>query len=342
MKSVLVTGGAGFIGSAFVRALFDDDPDVRILVLDALRYSGDVGNISTAVRESERFEFWPGSVNDVDLVGELVGRSDAVVHFAAETHVARSLFSNREFFETDVLGTQAVANAVLRHASSVERFVHISTSEVYGTALHESMDEDHPLNPCTPYAAAKAGADRLVYSYVQSYDLPAVTIRPFNNYGPGQHLEKVVPRFITSLLLNEPITVHGDGSAVRDWIFVADTVRAVNLALRTPIERVRGEVINVATGRGVSVLEIAKMLSEGHPESASSIDFMEDRLGQVVKHVAATKKAKELLGFEYSVGLEAGLEETIRWYADNRGWWEQRLGLRKVPVKLLDGKIVWY
>jgi len=342
LKSVLVTGGAGFIGSAFVRSLFDDDPDVQILVLDALRYSGDVGNISATVRESERFEFWPGSVNDVDLVGELVGRSDAVVHFAAETHVARSLFSNREFFETDVLGTQAVANAVLRHANTVERFVHISTSEVYGTALDESMDEEHPLKPCTPYAAAKAGADRLVYSYVESYDLPAVIIRPFNNYGPGQHLEKVVPRFITSLLLDEPLTVHGDGSAVRDWIFVEDTVRAVNLALQAPIDRIRGEVINVATGRGASVLEIAHALTEAHPESSSSIDYMEDRLGQVAKHLAATEKARDLLGFEYSIELEEGLERTIKWYADNRSWWERRLDLRKVPVKLRDGKVVWY
>ena len=312
------------------------------MVLDALRYSGDLGNIPSAVRDSKRFEFWPGSVNDVDLVGELVSRSDVVVHFAAETHVARSLFSNREFFETDVLGTQAVANAVLRHANSVDLLVHISTSEVYGTALHEPMDEEHPLNPCTPYAAAKTGADRLIYSYVASYDLPAIIIRPFNNYGPGQHLEKVVPRFITSLLLNEPLTVHGDGSAVRDWLFVEDTVRAVQLALRAPTDRIRGEVINVGTGRGTSVLQIARMLTEAHPNSNSPIEYMEDRLGQVVKHVASTAKAKQLTGFEYAVDLEDGLERTLKWYADNRAWWEQRLALRRVPVKLRDGKVVWY
>ncbi len=342
MRNVLVTGGAGFIGSAFVRSLFDEDPDVSIMVLDALRYSGDLGNIPAAVRNSDHFEFWPGSVNDVDLVGELVSRSDVVVHFAAETHVARSLFSNREFFETDVLGTQAVANAVLRHANSVDLLVHISTSEVYGTALSEPMDEEHPLNPCTPYAAAKTGADRLVYSYVASYDLPAVIIRPFNNYGPGQHLEKVVPRFITSLLLNEPLTVHGDGSAVRDWIFVEDTVRAIHLALRAPADRIRGEVINAGTGRGASVLQIAQMLIEAHPNSTSPIEYMEDRLGQVVKHVASTAKAKHLIGFEYAVNLEDGLERTLKWYADNRAWWEQRLALRRVPVKLRDGEIVWY
>lgn len=184
MKTIFVTGGVGFIGSNFVRYVFDNSDEYKIIVLDALTYAANIENIPPEIRDSERFEFWYGDVNNLDLVSDLVSRSDIVVHFAAETHVARSLYQNRVFFVTDVLGTQSVMNAVFKHSSRIERFIHISTSEVYGSALCEPMDENHPLNPRTPYAAAKAGADRLVYSYIQSYNLPGIIIRPFNNYGP--------------------------------------------------------------------------------------------------------------------------------------------------------------
>jgi dTDP-glucose 4,6-dehydratase len=193
MKTVLVTGGAGFIGSNFIRHIFHKYPEYKIIVLDALTYAGNIENIPVEIRDSGRFEFWYGNLNNLDLVDDLVERSQIIVHFAAETHVARSLYLNRVFFITDVLGTQAIANAVLKHSDTVERLVHISTSEVYGTALKDPMDEEHPLNPTTPYAAAKAGADRLVYSYVESYGIPGVIIRPFNNYGPHQHLESNPP-----------------------------------------------------------------------------------------------------------------------------------------------------
>ncbi len=341
MKTILVTGGAGFIGSNFIDYMFRKYHDYRMLVLDALTYAGDVENIPAEVRNSDRFEFWYGDVNNLDLVSDLVGRSDMVVHFAAETHVARSLYSHRVFFVTDVLGTQSVVNAVLKHAGRIDRFIHISTSEVYGTSVYEPMDENHPLNPTSPYAAAKAGADRLVYSYIVAHDIPGVIMRPFNNYGPKQHLEKVIPRFITSCILGEPLTIHGDGSASRDWVFAEDTARAVDLVLHAPIEAVRGEVFNVGTGRSLSVLEIAKRISAEFGVR-ENLDFMSERFGQVQRHISSTGKAEKVLGFRASLSFEEGLRKTIQWYKHNRGLWEKQMMMRKVPVKASDGSVIWY
>ncbi len=342
MKTILVTGGAGFIGSNFVNYIFHKYPDYKLIVLDALTYAGDIENILPEVRNSDRFEFWYGDINNLDLTSDLVGKSDIVVHFAAETHVARSLYQNRVFFVTDVLGTQSVMNAVLKHSSKVERFIHISTSEVYGSALYEPMDENHPLNPRTPYAAAKAGADRLVYSYIQSYNIPGVIIRPFNNYGPCQHLEKVVPRFITSAILKEPLTVHGDGSASRDWIFGEDVARAIAMFIHAPVDKVRGEVFNLGTGKSISVLDIGKKVINIFRLDEKYLSFMEERFGQVSKHISSTEKAERVVGFKAEVSFEEGLQRTIQWYKQNHHKWETQLSMRRVPVKNKDGHIIWY
>ncbi len=342
MKSILVTGGAGFIGSNFVEYIFGKHPDYKILVLDALTYAGDIENIPAYIRDSDRFEFWYGEVNNLDIVSDLVSRSDIVVHFAAETHVARSLYSHRVFFVTDVLGTQSVTNSVLKYSDRIERFIHISTSEVYGTAIYEPMDENHPLNPTSPYASAKAGADRLVYSYITAYDIPGIIIRPFNNYGPHQHLEKVIPRFITSAILGEPLTIHGDGSAYRDWVYVEDTVRAIDLAIHAPMEKVRGEVFNIGTGQSLSVIEIAHKVLKAYGLGEDHLDFILDRQGQVQKHIASNEKAEKILGFIPEVNFTEGLEQAIKWYKENRLLWEKQLPLRRVPVKSQDGSIIWY
>ncbi|MDQ7787198.1 MAG: GDP-mannose 4,6-dehydratase [Thermodesulfovibrionales bacterium] len=342
MKTLLVTGGAGFIGSNFVDYVFKKYDDYRIIVLDMLTYAGDIDNIPPEARNSDRFEFWYGDVNNLDLVSDLVGRSEIVVHFAAETHVARSLYSQRVFFVTDVLGTQSVANAVLKHSARIERFIHISTSEVYGTALYEPMDEDHPLNPSTPYAAAKAGADRLVYSYIASHDIPAVIIRPFNNYGPRQHLEKLIPRFITSCILGEPLTIHGDGTAARDWIHAMDTARAVDLAIQAPKERVIGQIFNIGTGQSYTVLEIAHIITRAFNMEKGNYSFIPERFGQVQKHIAASGKAEETLGFSPEIAFDVGLQETIDWYKAHQALWSKQLPLRSVPIKTKDGRVVWY
>jgi dTDP-glucose 4,6-dehydratase len=342
MKTIFLTGGAGFIGSNFVDYIFRKYPDYKILVLDLLTYAGDIENIPIYIRNSERFEFWYGDMNNLDLVSDLVGRADIVVHFAAETHVARSLYSHRVFFVTDVLGTQSVANAVLKHSDKIGRFIHISTSEVYGTAAYEPMDENHPLNPTSPYAAAKAGADRLVYSYIIAHDIPGVIIRPFNNYGPHQHLEKVIPRFITSCILGEPLTIHGDGSALRDWVHADDTVRAIDFAIHASLENVKGEVFNIGTAKSLSVIEIAHKVLSAFGLDKDRLTFIPDRYGQVQNHIASYEKARNILGFSPEIDFETGLKKTITWYKENRLLWEKQIPLRHVPVKTRDGSIVWY
>jgi dTDP-glucose 4,6-dehydratase len=339
-KTILVTGGAGFIGSNFVRYLYHKYPEYRLIILDALTYAGNIENLPVNMNEynGERLVFWYGNVRNGELVDTVVSQSDIVVHFAAETHVTRSIYDNYIFFETDVLGTQMVANSVLKYKDRIERMIHISTSEVYGTALKEKMDEEHPLMPMSPYAAAKAGADRLVYSYWTTYELPIIIVRPFNNYGPYQHLEKAVPRFITSCILNEPLRVHGDGSASRDYLFVEDMCRAVDLLMHTEIRKVKGEVFNVASGDHRSILSIAHDIVRMMGKNESSIQFTGDRPGQVFRHTGDIEKMRRFFHWEPEVSWEGGLEKTIEWYQESRFWWGKQLWMRTVPIIAKSGK----
>ncbi len=340
-RTILITGGAGFIGSNFLEYLYRKYPEYHLIVLDALTYAGSPDNIPTDIKASKRFEFWYGNVTNDDLVSQLVSRADIIVHFAAESHVARSIFDNKIFYVTDVLGTQAVANAVVRH-QKVDRFIHISTSEVYGTAHTAPMTEEHPLNPLSPYASAKAGADRLVYSYFASYHIPACIVRPFNQYGPKQHLEKVIPRFITSALLDEPLTVHGSGNAIRDWLYVEDTCRRIDKIMHAPIEKIKGEVFNLGSGFELDVLAIAKLVLEILKKPEDLLSFIGNRPGQVDRHISSTDKARSILGVEEGRPFEQGLEETIDWYKKNRGWWEKLLWMRHVPIMTESGKVEYH
>ena len=339
-KTILVTGGAGFIGSNFIRYIYQKYPDYKIIILDALTYAGDIENFPIDINKDseERISFWNGNVRNAELVDTLVSQSDIVVHFAAETHVTRSIYDNFLFFETDVLGTQTIANAILKCKDNIERFIHISTSEVYGTARKELMDEEHPLIPMSPYAAAKVGADRLVYSYWATYEIPAVIIRPFNNYGQYQHLEKAVPRFITSCILDEPLRVHGDGSASRDYIFVQDLCRAIDIIMHAPIEKIRGEIFNVASGGHRSILSIAQDIVRMMGKSESMITLIGDRPGQVFRHTGDITKIRNTFGWEPKVTWEEGLKITIQWYKENRKWWEKQLWMRAVPIITKSGK----
>ena len=339
MSTILATGGAGFIGSNFVRHIYKHYPDYRILVLDLLTYAGSVENLPVGFHEVDngRLQFWYGDVRNASLVDTLVGESDVVVHFAAETHVTRSIYDNHHFFETDVLGTQVVANAVLKHAKRVNRFIHISTSEVYGTAKAEKMDEDHPLLPMSPYASAKAGADRLVYSYWATYQLPAIIVRPFNQYGPHQHLEKVIPRFITSCLLDEPLRVHGDGSAARDFTHVEDTCRALDCIIHGDLGTLAGEVINLGTGESWTLSQIAPLVIR-KMNTSTPITYVGDRPGQVFRHTADASKAQRLIGWTPKISFDDGLDRTIAWYKANRPWWEKQLWMREIPISTKAGK----
>jgi dTDP-glucose 4,6-dehydratase len=231
-----------------------------------------------------------------------------------------------------VLGTQTVANSVLKHMKRVDRFIHISTSEVYGTARAPLMDEEAPLMPMSPYASAKAGADRLVYSYFATYDMPAIVVRPFNQFGPRQHLEKVIPRFITSCLLDEPLRVHGDGSAERDFTYVDDTCRALDSLCHCDLARVRGEVINIGSGKSISLTALAPLVARMMDRPNATILQVGDRPGQVFRHTAEISKAARLLDWRPEISFEEGLQRTIRWYMENRTWWEKQLWMREIPI----------
>src|SRR5438876_8862447 len=276
-RRVLVTGGAGFISSNFIRHLLAKTP-YDVVSLDALTYAGNIENLGD-VMSHERLSFVHGDIRDAELVQDVASKVDVIVNAAAESHVEKSIAEGaREFVTTNVEGTQILLDAV--RAAPVERFILISSSEVYGTAERAPMDEEHPLNPRSPYAATKAGADRLAYSYYVTYGLPVVIVRPFNNYGPRQHPEKVIPRFITQALSDEPLTVHGDGHASRDWLFVDDDAEAIEAVIGAPIEDVAGEVINVATGVDVSVGEVADLVLSLLGKPASLKEHVPDRPGQ--------------------------------------------------------------
>src|SRR6476661_878891 len=317
-KRILVTGGAGFIPSNFIHHLLAKTP-YEVVSLDALTYAGNLDNLSGAMSH-ERLSFVHGDIRDAELVRDVVAEVDVIVNAAAESHVEKSIDEGaREFVTTNVEGTQILLDAV--REAPVERFILFSSSEVYGTAERDPMDEEHPLNPRSPYAATKAGADRLAYSYYVTYGLPVVIVRPFNNYGPRQHPEKVIPRFITQALSDQPLTIHGDGHASRDWLYVDDDAEAIEAIIAADIDAIAGEVINVATGVDLSVSQIADAVLEALDKPDSLKSYVDERLGQVDRHIGSTDKAERLVGGRARVSFEEGLARTVEWYRENDGWW---------------------
>jgi len=317
-KRVLVTGGAGFIPSNFIRHLLAKTA-YDVVSLDALTYAGNVDNLAD-VMSHERLSFVHGDIRDADLVREVVAEVDVIVNAAAESHVEKSIAEGaREFVTTNVEGTQILLDAV--REAPVERFILFSSSEVYGTAERDPMDEEHPLNPRSPYAATKAGADRLAYSYFVTYGLPVVIVRPFNNYGPRQHPEKVVPRFVTQALQERALTIHGDGHASRDWLYVDDDAEAIEAVIGAPLENVAGEVLNVATGVDISVDDIADAVLDALGKPSSLKEFVTERPGQVDRHIGSTEKMERLTGWRARTSFAEGLERTIAWYRENEAWW---------------------
>jgi len=317
-KRVLVTGGAGFISSNFIRHLLAKTP-YEVVSLDALTYAGNLENLAD-VMSHERLSLVRGDIRDADLVADVVSEVDVIVNAAAESHVEKSIEEGgAEFVTTNVEGTRILLDAI--REARVERFILISSSEVYGTALAAPMDEEHPLNPRSPYAATKAGADRLAYSYFVTYGLPIVIVRPFNNYGPRQHPEKVIPRFVTQALDDEPLTIHGDGHASRDWLYVDDDAEAIEAIIASDLDLVAGEVLNVATGIDVSIAEIAGLVLELLDKPADLKEHVEERPGQVDRHVGSTEKIQRLCGWSARTSFEEGLARTVAWYRENEAWW---------------------
>ena len=325
-KRVLVTGGAGFISSNFIRHLLARTP-YDVVSLDALTYAGNLENLADVLGH-ERLSFVHGDIRDADLVGKVVAEVDVIVNAAAESHVEKSIEQGgSEFVTTNVVGTQILLDAIRR--TPVERFILISSSEVYGTAEYAPMDEQHPLNARSPYAATKAGGDRLAYSYFVTYGLPIVIVRPFNNYGPRQHPEKVVPRFVTQALTGEPLTIHGDGHASRDWLYVVDDAEAIVAVIEADLGALAGEVVNVATGVDISVNEVADAVLAATGSRSEKL-HVDERPGQVDRHIGSTGKAERLIGWRARTGFETGLERTVAWYRENEVWWRAVLGRDRV------------
>ncbi len=317
-KRVLVTGGAGFISSNFVRHLLASTP-YEVVTLDALTYAGNLENLAD-VLSHERLSFVHGDIRDPKLVAEVVDGVDVIVNAAAESHVEKSIADGAsEFVTTNVEGTQILLDAIRR--TPVERFILISSSEVYGTAEYAPMDERHPLEPRSPYAATKAGADRLAYSYFVTYDLPITIVRPFNNYGPRQHPEKVIPRFVTQALRDLPLTIHGDGHASRDWLYVDDDAEGIEAIIEADLGAVAGEVINLATGIDIPVSEIADLVLDCLGKPRDLKQHVPERLGQVDRHIGSTEKAERLVGWTARTSFAEGLERTVSWYRENEAWW---------------------
>ena len=313
-----MTGGAGFIPSNLIRHLLSATP-YEVVSLDALTYAGSLENLAD-VLSHDRLSFVHGDIRDAGLVQDVVAEIDVIVNAAAESHVEKSIRDGAsEFVATNVEGTRILLDAIRRNP--VERFVLVSSSEVYGTAAYAPMDEEHPLEPMSPYAATKAGGDRLAASYYHTYGLPIVIVRPFNNYGPRQHPEKLVPRFVTQALRGEPLTIHGDGRASRDWLYVDDDAEAIEALIAAPLESVAGEVFNVATGVDLSVGEIADRVLDALGKPRSLRVHVDDRPGQVERHVGASDKLAAATGWRPRTSFDEGLERTVAWYRENEAWW---------------------
>jgi len=316
---ILITGGAGFIGSNFVRYTLGKYPDDRVIVLDALTYAGNLENFSKETWENPNFQFFHGNILDDVLVNELMRNVDTVVHFAAETHVDRSIREAGTFLETDVLGTYVLLEAARKNG--IERFVHISTDEVYGEAEGKPSKEGDDLKPKSPYAASKTGADRLAWSYWTTYDFPVTISRCSNNYGPYQYPEKLIPLFVTNALEDRPLPVYGHGKNTRDWIYVLDHCSGINALLRAEGSRVNGEVFNISSECEKSVLDITAIILKALGKPESLINHVDDRPGHVARHAVNPSKIKEVLGWETEYGFEENIEATIAWYRDNEVWW---------------------
>jgi len=315
MVEVLVTGGAGFIGSNFVRYALERRQDWRVTTLDKLTYAGRRENLHD-VMEHPRHAFVHGDIADAAVSAPLVERSELVVHFAAETHVDRSILAAGEFIRTDVEGTFVLLEAA-RRAARLRRFIQISTDEVYGSVATGASLETDELKPRNPYAASKAGADRLAYSYWATYDVPVVITRASNNYGPYQFPEKVIPLFATNAIDDIPVPLYGDGRNVRDWLHVDDHCRAIDLLVDKGIN---GEVYNIGGGNDVMNVDLTRRILSALGKPMSLITPVADRPGHDRRYCLDTSKLRAL-GWTPQVPFENGLHDTVEWYRGNEWWW---------------------
>jgi dTDP-glucose 4,6-dehydratase len=319
---ILVTGGAGFIGSHFVRHILRQYPDCRVRVVDSLTYAGNLENLED-VAEEPRYSFVRADIRDAAAVNEAMADCDAVVHFAAETHVDRSILNAGDFIRTDVFGTFVMLEAARQH--EVERFVHISTDEVYGEVLEGASKENDTLLPRSPYAASKAGADRMAYAFFATYGLPILITRGSNTYGPNQYPEKLIPFFAARALRDEPLPVYGDGRQVRDWLYVLDHCRAIETVL---LKGEPGEVYNVGGGCERQNIDVTRLILTALDKPESLIRFVKDRAGHDRRYALDCTKL-HALGWRPEADFDRALPETVTWYRDHADWVERSLARGK-------------
>jgi len=308
---ILVTGGAGFIGSNLVGHLLEKGFE-DITIYDCLTYAGRLENLEEF---AERITFLKKDIRNAADIENAIKDADIVYHLAAASHVDRSITEPETFMTTEFLGTFNILEGCRKHDA---RLIHVSTCEVYGTAEEIPMGENHPLNPRSPYAASKCGADRLCYSYHITYSLPVTIVRPFNNYGPRQHTEKLIPHFITKALRNKNLPVYGRGEATRDWLYVGDCVEALE---RMRDAKAYGEAINIAGESERSVLQIAHLILEYTGKPKSLITFVDDRPGNVPRFLGSNEKIGKILKWKPRMNFEEGLRKTVEWYKNNERWW---------------------
>lgn len=312
---LLVTGGAGFIGSCFIRHILEKYPDYKIINLDALTYAGNLENLDD-IKDHPNYEFAHGNICDPNLVPQVMEDVDAVINFAAESHVDRSITGPEIFVETNIKGTMNL----LQNAKefNIQRFIQISTDEVYGTLGKTGFfTEETPLAPNSPYAASKAGADLLVRSYYETYGMPVIITRCSNNYGPYQYPEKLIPFFISQLLREEKVPVYGDGTNVRDWLYVYDHCAAIDTVLHNGKV---GEVYNIGGHNEKTNLEITKLILNAMGKDENSIQYVKDRLGHDKRYAICSDKIQKELGWYPSITFEEGIKQTIHWYLHHQEW----------------------
>ena len=313
---VLITGGMGFIGSNFIRPYLDRHEEARIVNVDALKYGSNPENLR-GLEEDERYSFVEGDITDRRLMAQLVEDAEAVVNFAAETHVDRSISGPEPFLASNVLGTFSILEA-LRTRNPGARLVHISTDEVYGDALVGSFPETGALRPSSPYSASKASADLFVCAYARTYGLSAMITRCTNNYGPRQFPEKLVPKAIIRTLRSLKVPVYGTGENVRDWIYVLDHCRAVEMVLEAGEP---SEIYNVSSGEEKTNIDLVRTLLSIMGRDEAAIEFVEDRPGHDVRYSLDSSKIREELGWRQERRFEEGMRETVAWYVENESWW---------------------
>jgi dTDP-glucose 4,6-dehydratase len=313
---IVITGGAGFIGSNFVRHVLAEHPSDQVVVLDKLTYAGNLDNLADVANDA-RYSFVRGDICDPEAVELVAAGADAIVNFAAETHVDRSISGPEDFIRTDVIGTHVLLEAVRAHG--IGRFLQVSTDEVYGDVLEGASREGDLLRPSSPYSASKAGADMLGLAYRRTYGSPVVITRSSNNYGPYQYPEKIIPLFVTNALDGRSLPVYGDGRNVRDWIYVDDTCRALDLVLR---EGGDGEIYNVGAGSEVTNIDLTRGILGELGLGEELIRYVADRPGHDHRYALDCAKLRAL-GWEPRVAFSEGLARTVAWYRANRAWWEK-------------------